>query len=323
MISWGILGTGFMAKMFAEDFTYVRDGKITAVASRTKDKADKFSNDFNIPEAYDGYENLVKHSDVDVVYIATPHSAHYENIKMCLANDKAVVSEKPITVNTEQLDDVRKEAKSKGLFIMEAMWTYFLPSIIQVKQWCDEKRIGYIHFIKAFFGGHVNSEKSPRLFSPDLAGGALLDLGIYPVAFSQLIMGCQMEKIQSEAIIDKHHVDVQNASIIRFKSGAIATLGSSINTSMNNDAYIYGTKGYIFIPDFFKAQKAYLYSDNGDEVFEDDRTSRGFNFEADEVNDLLKKGKTESSRMPIDKSLCNLSVLDTIREQIKLTYPFE
>jgi predicted dehydrogenase len=323
MISWGILGTGFMAKMFAEDFNYVRDGKITAVASRTKYKADQFSKDYDIPGAYEGYENLVKHSDVDVVYIATPHSMHYENIKMCFAYNKAVVCEKPITVNTEQLDEVRKEAKSKGLFLMEAMWTYFLPPIIQVKKWCDKKRIGDIHFIKAFFGGNANPEKSPRLFRPELAGGALLDLGIYPVAFTQLIMGCQMEKIQSEAIIDKHHVDVQNASIIRFKSGAIASIGSSINTSMNNDAYIYGTKGYIFIPNFFKAQKAYLYSDNGDEVFEDDRTSRGFNFEADEVNDLLNKGRAESSRMPIDKSLCNLSVIDTIREQIKLTYPFE
>jgi predicted dehydrogenase len=323
MISWGILGTGFMARMFAEDFTYVRDGKITAVASRTKDKADQFSKDYNIPEAYEGYENLVKQSDVDVVYIATPHSLHYENIKMCFANNKAVVCEKPITVNTEQLDEVRKEAKSKRLFLMEAMWTYFLPPIIQVKKWCDEKRIGDIHFIKAFFGGNADPEKSPRLFKPELAGGALLDLGIYPVAFSQLIMDCQMEKIQSEAIIDNHQVDVQNASIIRFKSGAIASIGSSINTSMNNDAYIYGTKGYIFIPNFFKAQKAYLYSDNGDEVFEDDRTSRGFNYEADEVNDLLIKGKTESNRMPLSKSLCNLSVLDTIREQIRLSYPFE
>lgn len=323
MISWGILGTGFMAKMFAEDFSYVRDGKIMAVASRTKDKADQFSQEFSIPEAYEGYENLLKNANVDVVYIATPHSLHYENIKMCFAYNKAVVCEKPITVNTEQLDEVRKAAKSKGHFLMEAMWTYFLPPIIKVKEWCDDKRIGSIQFIKAFFGGNANPEKSPRLFNPELAGGALLDLGIYPVAFTQLIMDCQMEKIQSEAIIDNNQVDVQNASIIRFKSGAIASIGSSINTSMKNDAYIYGTQGYIYIPDFFKAQKAYLYSENGDEVFEDDRTSRGFNFEADEVNELIGKGKTESRRIPLKKSLCNLSILDTIREQIKLTYPFE
>ncbi len=312
-----------MAKMFAEDFSYVRDGKIMAVASRTKDKADQFSQEFSIPEAYEGYENLLKNANVDVVYIATPHSLHYENIKMCFAYNKAVICEKPITVNTEQLDEVRKEAKSKGHFLMEAMWTYFLPPIIKVKEWCDDKRIGSIQFIKAFFGGNANPEKSPRLFNPKLAGGALLDLGIYPVAFTQLIMDCQMEKIQSEAIIDNNQVDVQNASIIRFKSGAIASIGSSINTSMKNDAYIYGTQGYIYIPDFFKAQKAYLYSENGDEVFEDDRTSRGFNFEADEVNELIGKGKTESRRIPLKKSLCNLSILDTIREQIKLTYPFE
>jgi predicted dehydrogenase len=323
MINWGILGTGFMATMFAEDFQYVKDGKIYAVASRSQEKATHFSEKFNIEKAYEGYENLVKDKNIDVIYIATPHSAHYENILLSLEHNKAVVCEKPITVNTDQLDEVIHIAKEKDLFLMEAMWTYFLPPVIMAKKWCDEGKIGEIQLIKAFFGNNAKASKHGRLFDPHLAGGALLDLGIYPVALSQMLMDCSLVNVHAEGKLGETGVDEFNAAILKYKKGALSIIGSSLTSSLQNDAYIYGSEGYIYIPDFFKARMAYLYCSEGDDVFEDERDSRGFHYEADEVNRLLKEGEKESPRISHKKSLCNMCTLDTIRERLKVRYPFE
>ena len=323
MVNWGILGTGFMANMFAEDFSFVKGGKITAVASRSGAKAEEFAKKHNIPNAYEGYENLVKDKNIDVVYITTPHSMHYENILMCLNANKHVVCEKPITVNTEQLDEVIHIAKDRDLFLMEAMWTYFLPAIIMAKQWVDDKKIGDIQLIQASFGNSAKPKTAHRLYQPELAGGALLDLGIYAVALSQLMMGCTLDHVHADGHIGKTGVDEINTAILKYKSGAMAVLASTITSSLKNDAYIYGTKGFIHIPDFYKAKKAYLWCDDGEDVFEDDRESMGFHYEAEEVNKLLKAGEKESPRITHKKSLCNLATMDTIRQRLKVSYPFE
>jgi predicted dehydrogenase len=312
-----------MASMFAEDFSFVKGGKIAAVASRSQEKAEEFSKKYDVPKAYEGYENLVKDKDIDVVYITTPHSLHYDNMVMCLEHNKHVVCEKPITVNTEQLDDVVHKAKERDLFLMEAMWTYFLPAIITAKQWVDDRKIGNVQLIKASFGNNAKPKSDHRLYKPELAGGALLDLGIYAVAFSQLIMDCSLQRVHADGHVGETGVDEINAAILKYKSGALAVLSSCITSSLRNDAYIYGTDGYIYVPDFYRAQKAYLYCSEGDDVFEDDRQSKGFNYEAEEVNRLIKEGEKESKRITHQKSLCNLCTMDTIRQRLKVNYPFE
>ncbi len=323
MIKWGIIGTGFMATMFAEDFNYVKEGKLYAVASRSQEKATNFSNKFGIEKAYEGYENLLKDKNVDVVYIATPHSYHYENILLSFEHSKPVVCEKPITVNTEQLDEIIHIAKEKDLFLMEAMWMYFLPPIIMAKKWCDDGKIGKIQMIKAFFGNNAEAGQNNRLFNPELAGGALLDLGVYPVALSQMIMDCSLVNVHADGFLGETGVDDFNAAILKYKKGAVSVIGSSLTSSLKNDAYIYGTEGYIYIPDFYKARMAYLFCSDGDDVFEDERSSRGFHYEAEEVNQLIKAGEKESPRISHKKSLCIMCTLDTIRRRLKVHYPFE
>ena len=323
-INWGILGTGKIAQKFADDFKYVKHGKILAVASRDNEKAINFSKQFGIEKAYDNYEKLVNDKDIDAIYISSPHHAHCENAILCLNNKKAVLCEKPIAVNEKQLSFMIDAAKKNDAFLMEAMWTYFLPSILKVKEWLNKGLIGDVEFIMADFGFQAEYDPKSRLFNPEFAGGALLDVGIYPIALSLLVMEQMPDQIISNAKIGNTSIDESNAIILKFNKGQIAQLSSSLVVELKNEASIFGTKGNIHIPNFWSSKKAFLNIKNkSPEVFENNYPAIGLNFETQEVIDLLLQNKKESPRMPLNRSLQLMRIMDEIRNQIKLKYPFE
>lgn len=323
-IRWGIMGTGKIAHGFARDFAAVQNAEIQAVASRDMQKAQEFAREFGIAKAYKSYEDLVADTEIDIIYIATPHTLHYSNTLLCLNKGKAVLCEKPLAVNYQQVKEMIDLARDKNLFLMEALWTYFLPAILQAKSWIDQGQIGKITLIQANFGFKTAFDPKSRLFDPNLAGGALLDIGIYPIALAILMAEGDPVEIKASASLGQSKVDEYDAILLSFKNGIRAQLSCSLVSYLRDDAFIYGTEGYIHIPDFWHAEKAFLYqSDQMIERFEDQRNTRGFNFETDEVNRMLAHNKTESSYMPWQQSIRLIQIMDEVRRQINLTYPFE
>ncbi|TRX56022.1 Gfo/Idh/MocA family oxidoreductase [Fulvivirga sp. M361] len=325
MVKWGILGTGKIARQFAEDFRFVKDAELVAVGSRTEVSARQFAETHQIKTYHSSYEQLTLNPDIDVIYISTPHTLHRENTLLCLENNKSVLCEKPIGINVHELDELTQLAREKQLFLMEAMWTYFLPPLQRAKAWVAEGAIGEINMIKANFGFKANYDPQSRLFNPDLAGGALLDVGIYPIALSLLFSNAPIEDVQVMSSKAPTNVDITDIYQLRFSDGILADLSCSVGHSMLNDGFIYGTKGHIHIPNFWKARKAILTQYDGSEpvIFEDSRESIGYNFEADEVTRSVLAGKMESEVVPLSKSREFLSLMDKIRNDIGLVYPSE
>lgn len=322
-IKWGILGAGRIAKKFAEDFKIVNNGQIIAVASRSKDRSNEFAQEFEITKAYSSYVEMVKNPDIDVVYVATPHNFHFEHASLCLNNGKSVLCEKPVTINSAEFTILQNLAKEKNLFFMEALWTYYLPAIIQAMDWIREGKIGTVKQVQVSFGFPADMDEKMRLANPDLAGGALLDIGIYGIAMAELVFDEELENIQSMAHFSDTGIDDYNSIQLKYKSGGLAQISSSFVCELKNEAVIYGTKGRIEIPQFWMAKKAFLITTDEKLEFINKNTQVGYNYEAFAVNELLKKGAVESSVVPLVKSKRILSIMDQVREQIGLKYPFE
>jgi predicted dehydrogenase len=321
---WGILGTGWIASQFARDLAYAADGELVAVGSRTKESANKFAEEFAVPRAWGSYEELANDSGVDAIYVATPHPAHRENVMTCLRAGKAVLCEKPFTVNSKETEEMIACARENNVFLMEAMWTRFLPAIRQVRQWLSEQRIGEVRLVEADFGFRADINPEGRLFNLHLGGGSLLDAGIYPVSFASMILGARPAKILSTAHIGETGVDEQFTAIFEYESGSAASLSGAIRLGLTNEAFIFGTKGHIHIPSFLAAKSASLYVNGQDaETFTDDRESLGYAFETEEVGRCLRAGLKESEIMPLEESLQIMQLMDDMREQWGLRYPSE
>lgn len=324
IIKWGILGCGKIANKFAEGLEVVPDAILEAVASRTEGKAKNFGKIFGVKKTYNNYEELVKNPAVDVIYIATTHNFHYENVLLCLNHGKPVLCEKPITLNALQAEQLIRTARNKNLFLMEAMWTRFFPCIIKLNEFLDEGVLGEIQHITADFG--INKEFNPKVrsFNPDLGGGALLDLGIYPISFARMIYKQPPSKIKSSAYIGKTNVDEKSCYLFEYKNGQTAILSSSHRLIMPHDAFIYGTKGYFRIPDFYHPSKLILKLEGKQEkTIRVPFKSTGYNYEAMEVMYCLNSGKLESKIMPLDETLEIMKTMDTLRSQWHLKYPGE
>ena len=322
-IRWGILGAGRIARKFAADFKVVTDGEIIAVGSRSKERSNQFANEFGIVNAYSTYEEMLKNDDINVVYVATPHNFHLEHAQLCLHAGKSVLCEKPVTVNSSEFDILQKLAKEKNLFFMEAIWTYYLPAIIQAMQWIKEGKIGSVKQVQVSFGFRGDMDKKERLANPNLAGGALLDIGIYGIAIAELVFDEEVEKIQAIANFSETGIDASNSIQLQYKNGGMAQISSSLVAELKNEAIIYGDKGRIEIPRFWMAKSAILVNDNETLEFKDEAPQMGYNHEADAVNNLIKNEKAESPVIPLVKSKKILSLMDKVREQIGLKYPFE
>ena len=322
-ISWGILGAGSIAGKFVSDFEQVTNGKVVAVGSRSLKKAREFAKQFTIEKAYGSYEELVSDPAVDVVYVATPHSFHLEHTLLCLRNNKHVLCEKPVAVNASEFSKMAEEAKQRNLLLMEAMWTPFLPPVIKAMEWIHSGLLGHIKLIQANFGFVGNLNTDGRLMNPYLAGGSLLDIGIYPLTLSEMVAQSEIDHIDVKAIMTSSGVDETLAIQLAYKNGIFAQLSSSFVSLMIKDGLIYGTKGFIRLSDFWSSKKVYIKTDSFEDTFEDKRTTMGYNYETEHVGELLLAGKTESPVMPLARTMKMMQLMDEIRKQIGLVYPME
>ena len=322
-INWGIIGTGFIAQVFTEEFDYIENGKITGVASRSREKAEEFAVKNNIEKSYSSYEDLAKDDEIDVIYIATPHNLHFENTLMCLNNNKHVLCEKPIGVNEKQTKEMFELAKEKEIFLMEAMWTYFLPPILKVKEWIEEGKIGEIRLLTARVGINAIKEDNKRLFDPALAGGALLDTGIYPVALSNYLLKGKPIDINASSYLGETGIDEHSGLLLKYPKDIVAQLTCSIQADILTEATIYGTRGQIYIPDFLRARRAVFVTGDNKENVEDERESQGYTYEIEAVNQDIMNNNIENSIATRQITLNNMKVLDRAREIIGLKYPFE
>jgi len=313
-IRWGILGTGNIANSFAKDFKFVSHGVIDAVASRSINKAKAFAEKYQIKKAYDNYENLLHDAEIDVVYIATPHNFHFQNASDSLNAGKAVVCEKPITINAHECRQLIQLANSSGQYLMEAMWTYFLPAISKAMHWVEDGQIGEIRSIKADFGFKANKETEKRLFLPEFAGGALLDIGIYPLALATLICKSTPMKITVFSKKLDTGVDGEETVILEYPDGVLANVSASITYAMSNEALIIGEKGYIRIPDFFMAKECFLIHKNQvKEHFVDSNKCVGYSYEIDAVNLDILAGNNQSAIMPLSSSLLIQQIIEKVK----------
>lgn len=323
-VNWGIMGTGVIAEQFVADLAFTSTGTPYAVGSRQMSKAVDFASRFDIPKAYGSYKELIEDPEVDVVYIATPHRYHLENSLNSLRAGKAVLCEKPITVNRQELEELISEARARDLFLMEAMWMLFLPPMRQALQWITEGRIGEVRLVQAEFGFVGNAEPEGRLLNPELAGGALLDVGVYPVALATAIYGSQPPQIMSTSSIGETGVDEQFSALLTYDSGKSASLHGSITLGMRNEAVIHGTEGCIVLPSMNKAPSAILYKKGREvETYSDERQGKGYEYEADEVGRSLLAGRKECEWLAPNWSLEVMRLLDALRAQWGLKYPFE
>ncbi|HKL99718.1 MAG TPA: Gfo/Idh/MocA family oxidoreductase [Mobilitalea sp.] len=324
-IHWGILGAGNIAATFATAINYLEASKLTAIASRNLDKAKKFADRFHIDKAYGSYEELVQDPEIDVIYIATPHTEHKTNAAMCITNGKAVLCEKPFTLNAGDSEFLISLAREHKVFLMEAMWTKFLPVTRMVKNWLKEGRIGEIRHFKVSFGYHSDFDINSRIYNPDLAGGALLDVGVYPISYVIHMMDRLPDQVISSAVIGRSGVDEQNIIILKYDNGVLADLSSAVSVETGYDAVIMGDKGKIIIPSFWEAQSAELYDNNNTllDTYKYPFTSNGYAYEAEEVSQCLRDGKLESDIIPLKDTLDIMKIMDEIRAQWGLTYPQE
>lgn len=323
-INWGIMGCGRIAALFAEGLRTLKNARITGVASLTPGKADRFAQAHRIPKSYTKYESLAEDPDIDIIYVATLHNAHYNNTLLALNSGKHALCEKPFTLNADQAKKLIITARAKKLFLMEAMWTRFLPASQKIKQLIDRGDIGEIQTLRAEFGFYTPWNPNDRLHNLNLAGGALLDIGVYPISYAHWIFGEKPLKIYGSAYIGSTHVDEHSSYLLTFTKERTALLFSSFNIKVPNEAMIAGTKGYIRIPNFFKPTKFWVHDQKGKHhIIRVAYKSTGLQYQAKEAADCICKGDIESSIMPLNETLEIMETLDALRSQWRLVYPEE
>jgi predicted dehydrogenase len=322
-IRWGILGAGKIAQKFANDLKLVQDAELLGIASRDKIKAESFSKIHNIPKIFTTYESMALSTEIDVIYVATPHGLHYEHVMLCLQHRKAVLCEKAFALNSKQVQQMVMFAKKQNVFLMEAIWSRFLPQYEKVWQLIQSGEIGDIKIIQADFGFRAPDPPAQRLFDPVLGGGSLLDIGIYPVFLAQSLLGKPIE-ILATMTPYASSVDEQCAAILKFSNGALAILSSTFAADTPVEALIAGTKARIYMRNRFHNSIATLQIQSGKD---DPRTidvmreeGYGYQFEARHVNECLHKGLTESPLWTHQQSLDLMQTLDTIRMVAGIKY---
>ena len=320
---WGILAPGNIAKRFAQGLASAPNAVAYAVGSRDIGRARAFAEEFGFDKAYGSYAELAADPDVEIIYVATPHPQHEEAAILCMNGKKAVVCEKPFAPNARQAARMIECARANGVFLMEAMWTRFLPTICKTRELIAEGAIGKVLHINVDFGFRANVDIKSRLFNPAAAGGSLLDVGVYNASFCSMIYKKPPDWYQSHLIIGATGVDESANIIFNYNGGQSAALYSAIRTSTAQDAAIYGEEGYIKLPSYWHGDTVLLHNKNGAQEFKLPFESTGFQYEASEAMACLEAGLKESPIMPLDETLEVLKMLDKIRFDNHLRYPFE
>lgn len=320
-INWGIIGLGNIANKFAKDLLTVENAKLYAVASRSLKKATEFAQKYNANIAYGSYESLAKDSNIDAVYIATPHVFHKENTLLCLENGIAVLCEKPFAMHTEEVEQMIAKAKEKNVLLMEALWTYFLPHYQFVLKELANKTYGNILKLEADFGFKSNHSKTSRVWEKSLGGGSLLDIGIYPIFAALSTLG-KPKNIKAQATFTDTKVDSSCDIEFNYNQNVTAILKSSFIEDTITEAVFYCEKGTIKVNTQFHCPTTVTLIDvNGKEKTLDfNYKTIGYNYEIEHFNKLLRNGKTESDIMTFDFSEQLIKVLDDVRNIINLHY---
>lgn len=320
-VRWGILATGTIAAKFTEDLALVPDAEVVAVGSRTAASAQAFAQRYGIPRAHGSWASLATDPDVDVVYVATPHPAHYPAALACVEAGKAVLVEKPFTLDTTSARGLLAAARDRGVFAMEAMWTRCLPGIRRLGELLADRAIGEVTCVQADFGLAGPFDAAHRLRDPALGGGALLDLGIYPVTLAHLALGVPTT-IQAVAALTPEGVDANTGLLFGYPSAAIAVLACSLVGATGNTGSITGTDGRIDLPSPFHRPGHLLVHRRGrTSTIETDFPGWGYHFEAAEVNRCLRAGLLESPLVPATATLEVLGILDSVRDRLGVVYP--
>lgn len=324
-IRWGILGCGRIARKFASDLLLVTDAELIAAASRNKETLTLFAKDFPCKHLHNSYEELVANDAVDVIYIATPHSHHHEHTLLCLDHNKAVLCEKAFAINSRQAREMVDTARQKKVFLMEALWTKFLPHYKKLQELLQQKIPGDIKSVLVNFGFKTSGNSPQRLLDPSLGGGTLLDIGIYNVFITTSVLG-KPDYIEATMTAASTGVDEQIAVLFKYNNGAMAQLFSSFVTNLPIEAEINGTEGCITLTSRFyepsttiQLSKQIPYERK---IIPVERESGlGYQYEIRHVNECLNKGLTESPVMTHADTLLLMELLDTIRMKAGIKYP--
>ena len=324
-IRWGILGCGRIARKFAADLRLVADAELTAIASRNRDTLELFAKDFPCKHLHNSYEGLVTNKEVDIIYVATPHSHHYEHTILCLNHNKGVLCEKAFAINSRQALEMVKTAREKKVFLMEALWTKFLPHYKKLQALLQQKVLGDIKSVLVNFGFNTAGNPAQRLFDPSLGGGSLLDIGIYNVFMTMSILG-KPDFIEATMTPASTGVDEQIAVLFRYNNGALAQLFSSFVTNLPTQAEINGTAGSITLSTRFYEPSATIQLSKKvpyerEIIGVEKEAGFGYQYEARHVNECLKKGLTESPVMTHADTLMLMEILDRIRMKAGIKYP--
>ncbi|THV42973.1 Gfo/Idh/MocA family protein [Glycomyces buryatensis] len=322
-IRWGILATGGIASTFVEDLALLDDCRVTAVASRSAQRAADFAKKYDIPHAWDSVQALAQDDDVDIVYVATPHSHHYIPTIRFLEAGKHVLCEKAFAYNADQTRTMFNVAREHQRFLMEAMWTRCNPAVREMRRAIKEGMIGDVLAVHGNFAITGDFAPSHRLRNPELAGGALLDLGVYPITMAHLVLGAP-EEVHAEALMTPEGVDAYTAITLRYPN-AIAQLTCSFIGGPSNAVTISGTDGRIELPDFAYRPSGYTLIRNGEapREFEAPYVGHGYVHEALEVHRALRQGRLESTLVPPQGTVEVMEILDSVRSAIGLRYPGE
>lgn len=325
-LRWGVLAPGGIARAFAAALRAGTTQQLQAVASRNLDRAQAFADDFGVVTAYGSYAELVEDPDVDAVYVASPHSEHQAQALLALGAGKPVLVEKAFTRNAHEARSVVESARAAKVFAMEAMWTRFLPHMDVVRRCLEEGVLGEVHTVMADHGQHLYPDGPRRLSDPALAGGALLDLGIYPVSFARFVLG-PIDSVVSSGTLAETGVDAQEAITVSAATGAVGVLGTTMLTKTPTTASVNGTRARLEIDgDFYQhGATVRLVAPDGRELdrYTAPALAHGLHFEAVEVARRIHAGELESPWMPLDETVEIMGLLDSVRTQLGVSFPGE
>ena len=319
----GILGCGVMAETFADTLRQMGEVECYAAASRTLKRAEEFAGKYGFKKAYGSYEELCADPEVELIYIATPHSSHFDNMKLCIRHKKPVLCEKSFTVNAREAEQIREYAEQEQVFVAEAIWTRYMPSRNMIQEIIDSGIIGDISVLTANLSYPISHKE--RIMRPELAGGALLDIGVYGVNFAMMHFGTDIERIESSVRMTETGVDAMESITIFFRGGRMAVLTHDIYSRSDRKGIFYGEKGYIIVENINNPQSISVYDTEDRLVRRMDvpKQISGYEYEVLECIDAVRSGEKESTSMPLSDTIKVMEIMDQLRGQWGLVYPRE
>lgn len=323
MMKIGILGAGGIARVMAETVNGMEEAQCYAVAARDLGRAQKFAEEFGVEKAYGSYEEMLQDPQVELVYIATPHSHHYEHVKLCLEHGKHVLCEKAFTANAAQAEEILKMAEEKGILLTEAIWTRYMPMRKTIDEVVASGIIGKITSLSANLGYVI--EQNERIHAPELAGGALLDLTVYPLNFASMVFGDDIVKVDASCVKIDTGVDGQDNVMLTYRDGKMATLYTTIHAQTDRRGMINGSLGYIEIENInnYESMKVYDLDRKVIASYEAPKQITGYEYEVRAAIRAIREGKTECEEMPHAETIKMMKLMDRIRADFGIVYPFE